>query len=245
MTRPRVVLADDSALFREGLAALLTIAGVDVVAQTDAAEEIEQLVGTHRPDVLVTDVRMPPRQVDEGLQAARLVRRRHPGVGVVILSQHVDVEHALDILADRQGGVGYLLKDHVANIDELRDAIERVMARDFVFDRDVVAELVQQRRLSRVVAELSPREREVLALRAGRMPRSLASSGSRPAPWRSTSGASSGSSICRTRPTTTAASLRSCATSRRVVFSARMLESERGVRGAPPDARVSRAPLPD
>ena len=166
MTPPRVVLADDSALFREGLAALLTVAGVDVVAQTDAAEEIEHLVGTHRPDVLVTDVRMPPRQVDEGLQAARLVRRRHPGVGVVILSQHVDVEHALDILADRQGGVGYLLKDHVANIDELRDAIERVMARDFVFDRDVVAELVQQRRLSRVVAELSPREREVLALMA-------------------------------------------------------------------------------
>ena len=166
MTPPRVVLADDSALFREGLAALLTVAGVDVVAQTDAAEEIEHLVGTHRPNVLVTDVRMPPRQVDEGLQAARLVRRRHPGVGVVILSQHVDVEHALDILADRQGGVGYLLKDHVANIDELRDAIERVMARDFVFDRDVVAELVQQRRLSRVVAELSPREREVLALMA-------------------------------------------------------------------------------
>jgi DNA-binding NarL/FixJ family response regulator len=166
MTPPRVVLADDSALFREGLAALLTIAGIDVVAQTDAAEEIEQLVGRHRPDVLVTDVRMPPRQVDEGLQAARLVRRRHPGVGVVILSQHVDVEPALDILADRQGGVGYLLKDHVANIDELRDAIERVMARGFVFDRDVVAELVQQRRLGPVVDGLSPREREVLALMA-------------------------------------------------------------------------------
>ena len=163
---PRVVLADDSALFREGLAALLTFAGIEVLAQTDEAEEIEQLVGTHRPDVLVTDVRMPPRQVDEGLQAALLVRRRHPGVGVVILSQHVDVVHALDILADRQGGVGYLLKDHVANIDELRDAIERVMARDFVFDPDVVAELVQQRRLSRVISELSPREREVLALMA-------------------------------------------------------------------------------
>jgi DNA-binding NarL/FixJ family response regulator len=166
MTPPRVVLADDSALFREGLATLLPVAGIEVVAQTSDAEAIEQLVGTHRPDVLVTDVRMPPRQVDEGIQAARLVRRRHPGVGVVILSQHVDVVHALDILADRQGGVAYLLKDHVANIDELRDAIERVMARDFVFDRDVVAELVQQRRLSGVVAGLSPREREVLALMA-------------------------------------------------------------------------------
>jgi DNA-binding NarL/FixJ family response regulator len=109
---------------------------------------------------------MPPRQVDEGLQAARLVRRDHPGVGVVILSQHVEVLHALDILGDRQGGVGYLLKDHVANIEELRDAITRVMSGEFVFDPDVVADLVYQRRHNRVVEGLSPREREVLALMA-------------------------------------------------------------------------------
>ena len=109
---------------------------------------------------------MPPRQIDEGIEAARLVRRRHPGVGVVILSQHVDVEHALDILADRQGGVGYLLKDHVADIDELRDAIERVMARDYVFDRDVVANSSSSGASAGSVAELSPREREVLALMA-------------------------------------------------------------------------------
>jgi DNA-binding NarL/FixJ family response regulator len=163
---PRVVLADDSALFREGLAALLTVAGVEVVAQTHDSEEVEQLVARHRPDVLVVDVRMPPRQVDEGLQAARLVRRHHPGVGVVILSQHVEVLHALDILGDRQGGVGYLLKDHVANIEELRDAITRVMSGEFVFDPDVVADLVYQRRHNRVVEGLSPREREVLALMA-------------------------------------------------------------------------------
>ncbi|MDX6561860.1 MAG: hypothetical protein QOD65_1674 [Gaiellales bacterium] len=166
MTPPRVVLADDSALFREGLAALLTAAGIEVVAQTDDAAAIEELVGSHQPDVLLVDIRMPPRQVDEGLQAARQVRRLHPGVGVLILSQHVDVLHALDILGDRQGGVGYLLKDHVANIDELRDAIERVMAGHFVFDPDVVADLVQQRRHNRVVVDLSPREREVLALMA-------------------------------------------------------------------------------
>lgn len=163
---PRVVLADDSALFREGLAALLTVAGVEVVAQTHDSEEVEQLVARHRPDVLVVDVRMPPRQVDEGLQAARLVRRHHPGVGVVILSQHVEVLHALDILGDRQGGVGYLLKDHVANIEELREAISRVMSGEFVLDPDVVAELVHQRRHNRLVEGLSPREREVLALMA-------------------------------------------------------------------------------
>jgi DNA-binding NarL/FixJ family response regulator len=166
MTAPRVVLADDSALFREGLAALLTVAGIDVVAQTNDSQQIEQLVGAHQPDVLVVDVRMPPRQVDEGLQAARVVRRRHPCVGVLILSQHIDVMHALDILGDRKGAVGYLLKDHVATIDELRDAIERVMAGDFVFDPDVVADLVEQRRHGRVVARLSPRERTVLALMA-------------------------------------------------------------------------------
>jgi DNA-binding NarL/FixJ family response regulator len=163
---PRVVLADDSALFREGLAALLTVAGVEVVAQTHDSEEVEQLVARHQPDVLVVDVRMPPRQVDEGLQAARLVRRHHPGVGVVILSQHVEVLHALDILGDRQGGVGYLLKDHVANIEELREAISRVMSGEFVLDPDVVADLVYQRRHNRLVEGLSPREREVLALMA-------------------------------------------------------------------------------
>jgi DNA-binding NarL/FixJ family response regulator len=157
---PRVVLADDSALFREGLAALLTVAGVEVVAQTHDSEEVEQLVARHRPDVLVVDVRMPPRQ------AARLVRRHHPGVGVVILSQHVEVLHALDILGDRQGGVGYLLKDHVANIEELREAISRVMSGEFVLDPDVVADLVYQRRHNRLVEGLSPREREVLALMA-------------------------------------------------------------------------------
>jgi DNA-binding NarL/FixJ family response regulator len=166
LTALRVVLADDSALFREGLAALLAVADIDVVAQTADADEIEQLVSTHRPDALVVDVRMPPRQVDEGLRAARLVRRSQPDVAVVILSQHLDVLHALDILCDRQGGIGYLLKDHVANVEELRGTIERVVAGGFVFDPDVVEELVNQRRHHQVVEDLTPREREVLALMA-------------------------------------------------------------------------------
>jgi serine/threonine-protein kinase PknK len=166
VTALRVVLADDSALFREGLAALLAAAGIEVVAETADAEEIESLVSTHRPDALVVDVRMPPRQVDEGLQAARRVRRHQPGVAVVILSQHLDVAHARDILCDRRGGIGYLLKDHVANIEELRGTIERVVAGCFVFDPDVVAELVDQRRHNVIAECLTPREAEVLALMA-------------------------------------------------------------------------------
>jgi DNA-binding NarL/FixJ family response regulator len=175
MTALRVVLADDSALFREGLAALLVAAGIDVVAQTADADEIEQLVGTHRPDALLVDVRMPPRQVDEGLQAARRVRRHQPGVALVILSQHMDVSHALDILGDRQGGIGYLLKDHVANVEELRGAIERVVAGGFVFDPDIVAALVDKRRHAPVIDCLTPREGQVLALMAeGRTNRAIA-----------------------------------------------------------------------
>jgi DNA-binding NarL/FixJ family response regulator len=175
VTALRVVLADDSALFREGLAALLAAAGIDVAAQTADAGEIEQLVSTHCPDALVVDVRMPPRQADEGLQAARRVRRQQPEVAVVVLSQHVDVLHALDMLGDRQGGLGYLLKDHVANVEELRCTIERVVAGGFVFDPDVVAQLVHQRRHKPVVECLTPRERDVLALMAeGRTNRAIA-----------------------------------------------------------------------
>jgi DNA-binding NarL/FixJ family response regulator len=166
MAALRVVLADDSALFREGLAALLGACDVAVLAQTGDAEEVDRLVAERKPDALVVDVRMPPRQVDEGLRAARRVREEHPDVGVVVLSQHVDVVHALDLLGDRRGGIGYLLKDHVANISELRDALERVVGGGFVFDPDVVAELVAQRRHRRTVEGMTAREREVLELMA-------------------------------------------------------------------------------
>jgi DNA-binding NarL/FixJ family response regulator len=174
MTSLRVVIADDSALFRSGLAALLTVADVEVAAQTGDAEEIDGLVDAHRPDVLIVDVRMPPRQVDEGLRAARRVRCQFVGVGVLILSQHVDVVHALDILGDGRGGVAYLLKDRVASIEELRRALERVVAGDLVFDPDVVAALVR-RRHNGVAEEFTPRERDVLALMAeGRTNRAIA-----------------------------------------------------------------------
>jgi serine/threonine-protein kinase PknK len=166
MAALRVVLADDSALFREGLVALLDASGVAVLAQTGEAAEIDRLVSETNPDALVVDVRMPPRQVDEGLRAARRVREEHPDVAVVVLSQHVDVVHALDLLGDPRGGIGYLLKDHVASIEELREALERVVAGDFVFDRDVVAELVGQRRHRGTLQALTPREREVLELMA-------------------------------------------------------------------------------
>jgi DNA-binding NarL/FixJ family response regulator len=162
----RVVLADDSVLFREGLASLLTASDIAVVAQTGEADAIVGLVAQHEPDVLVVDVRMPPSQTDEGLRAARAVRAAHPGVAVVVLSQHIDVQHAVDLLGDRRGGIGYLLKDRVADVGELRDALDRVAHGGVVLDPDVVAELVGQRRHQPVVTLLTPRERDVLELMA-------------------------------------------------------------------------------
>jgi DNA-binding NarL/FixJ family response regulator len=162
----RVVLADDSALFREGLAGLLSAGGIRVVGQTGAADEIVEMVAEHEPDVLVVDVRMPPTQTDEGLRAAREVRTRSPAVAVMVLSQHIDVQHAVDLLGDRRGGIGYLLKDRVADVHELRDALERIVDGGVVLDPDVVSELVGQQRLQPVVTLLTPREREVLELMA-------------------------------------------------------------------------------
>jgi DNA-binding NarL/FixJ family response regulator len=162
----RVVLADDSVLFREGLASLLGATEIAVVAQTGDPDAIVGLVAEHAPDVLVVDVRMPPTQTDEGLRAAGAVRAAHPAVAVMVLSQHIDVQHAVDLLGDRRGGIGYLLKDRVADVGELRDALERVADGGVVLDPDVVAELVGQRRHQPVVTLLTPRERDVLALMA-------------------------------------------------------------------------------
>jgi DNA-binding NarL/FixJ family response regulator len=162
----RVVLADDSALFRKGLASLLSAAGIEVIAETGVADEIVDLVASTGPDVLVVDVRMPPTQTDEGLRAARDVRLAHPGIAVMVLSQHIDVQHAVDLLADRRGGIGYLLKDRVTDVDELRDALTRVAEGGVVLDPAVVSELVGQQRHRPVVTLLTPREREVLALMA-------------------------------------------------------------------------------
>ena len=116
--------------------------------------------------MLVVDVRMPPTQTDEGLRAARDVRLASPGVAVMVLSQHIDVQHAVDLLGDRRGGIGYLLKDRVADVHELRDALTRIAEGGVVLDPAVVAELVGQQRHQPVVTLLTPREREVLALMA-------------------------------------------------------------------------------
>lgn len=160
----RVVLADDAALFRGGVARLLADAGVDVVADVDDATALASAVEEHRPDVVVTDIRMPPTHTLEGLEAARTIRARFPSVGVLVLSQYLETRHVVDLL-DGTGGVGYLLKDRVADAAELTDAIQRVAAGGSVIDPEVIALLAGRRRDPRdPLARLTDREREVLAL---------------------------------------------------------------------------------
>lgn len=160
-----VVLADDDVLLREGIAGLLTRAGLQVLGQGGTAQEAVTLVATHHPAVAVLDVRMPPSHGTEGLDAARRIRAEHPGTAVLVLSAHVEVEHALDLLA-ADGGVGYLLKDRVADVASFVDAVERVAAGGSVVDADLVRELVSARRRVDPLAPLSAREREVLSLMA-------------------------------------------------------------------------------
>ncbi|WP_028936833.1 response regulator [Pseudonocardia spinosispora] len=160
----RVVLAEDSVLLREGLIRLLEEADCQVVAAVADGPGLIAAVGEHRPDVSVVDIRMPPTHTDEGLRAAVEVRRRQPGAKMLMLSQYVEVTYAGDLLADRAGGVGYLLKDRVADVDELTDALRRVAAGGTVLDPQVVAQLFAARRDP--LASLTPREREVLGLMA-------------------------------------------------------------------------------
>jgi DNA-binding NarL/FixJ family response regulator len=160
----RVVIAEDSVLLREGLTRLLIEAGVEVVAATGEAEEFLRVVGRQRPDVVVVDVRMPPTYTDEGLRAALVVRQRWPDVGVLVLSQYVEERYASELLAERGGAVGYLLKDRVADVAEFIDALRRVAAGGSVLDPEVVAQVLA--RSGTTLASLTPREREVLALMA-------------------------------------------------------------------------------
>ena len=162
----RAVLAEDSALFREGLTRLLTDAGYDVVATAADAGELLRQVRGHRPDVVVTDIRMPPTHTTEGLAAALQIRREFPGVAVLVLSQYVETTYAVKLLGDNPRGVGYLLKDRVANSRELCEAIQRVLRGGSVIDPEVVAELLGRRRDRDPVAELTDRERQILALMA-------------------------------------------------------------------------------
>jgi DNA-binding NarL/FixJ family response regulator len=160
----RVVIAEDSVLLREGLSRLLIEAGIDVVAATGEAEAFLRLVDAQRPDVVVVDVRMPPTFSDEGLRAALVVRQRWPEVGVLVLSQYVEERYASELLAERGGAVGYLLKDRVADVAEFIDALRRVAAGGSVLDPEVVAQVLARSRSP--LTSLTPREREVLGLMA-------------------------------------------------------------------------------
>jgi DNA-binding NarL/FixJ family response regulator len=161
----RLVLADDSLLLREGIARLLIEAGFDIVAQADSAEELLDAVRTHHPDVAIVDIRMPPTHTDEGLRAAEAIRAEHgTAVGILVLSQYVETTFALRLVADGAGGVGYLLKDRVEDLEDFADAIRRIARGGSVIDPEVVAQLVGRRRTKVPLDDLTEREREVLAL---------------------------------------------------------------------------------
>jgi DNA-binding NarL/FixJ family response regulator len=162
----RVVIADDNLLMREGLARLLSEAGLDVVGQAGDAEELLRRVAFDRPDVAIVDIRMPPTHTDEGLTAAKRIRERHPDIGVLVLSHHVEPGYAMELLADDAEGVGYLLKDRVSDLDQFAAAVRRVAAGGSALDPAIVSQLIGRRRRRDPLEELSPREREVLALMA-------------------------------------------------------------------------------
>ena len=170
----RVVVADDDALLREGIASLLEGAGYEVAGRAGDAGELLDQVRAAPPDVAVVDVRMPPGNADDGLLAAAEIRREHPGVAVLVLSQHLEPAYMLELVGEDASGVGYLLKDRVRDVAEFLDAVERVAAGGTAFDPDVVSSLVAGRRRSRL-DDLTERERDVLSLIAeGRSNRAIA-----------------------------------------------------------------------
>jgi DNA-binding NarL/FixJ family response regulator len=162
----RVVVADDSVLLREGIVRLLEDAGFEVVAQAGDAEDLVRKVSAHKPDVAIVDIRMPPTHTDDGLRAALEIRRRVPGTGVLVLSQYVEEGYALEFVGDNTEGSGYLLKDRVADVERFLDSVRRVAEGGSALDPEVVAHLLGRRRRDDPLAELTEREREVLALMA-------------------------------------------------------------------------------
>jgi DNA-binding NarL/FixJ family response regulator len=158
----RVVIADDSILVREGIAAILSRAGIEVAAQAGDPEELLRDVDAHVPDVAIVDVRMPPTQTDEGLRAAHEIRARHPQIGIVILSQHVEVGIATRLLAETPEGLGYLLKDRVSDVDGFVGALRRVADGGSALDPEVVSGLLSRARDDGPLQTLTDREREVL-----------------------------------------------------------------------------------
>ena len=162
----RVVIADDTALLREGVARLLTDAGFEVVGQCADADDLLLKVRSYSPDVAITDIRMPPTQTDEGLRAALEIRASYPKVGVLVLSQHADIGLAMKLLADNAEGVGYMLKDRVGDPNELAEAVRRVGHGGSVIDPTIVSQLLGRRRGDDPLDTLTPRERDVLELMA-------------------------------------------------------------------------------
>jgi DNA-binding NarL/FixJ family response regulator len=162
----RVAIAEDSVLLREGVARVLTDAGSDVVVQTENADDLLRGVRSYSPDVVIVDIRLPPTHNDEGLRAALQIRAEHPDVGVLVLSQYVEVGLAMKLVADSAEGVGYLLKDRIGDVKEFIGAVERVADGGSALDPTIVSTLIARQRPDDPIAQLTPREREVLELMA-------------------------------------------------------------------------------
>jgi len=162
----KVVIADDAVLLREGIAQVLTAKGFDVVGQCGTPDELMLKVRSYSPDVAVVDIRMPPTNTDEGLRAAKEIREKYPETGVLVLSQYVETEYAMELLAEGAEGVGYLLKDRVSDIDEFAAAVRRVAEGGSALDPAIVSQLVGRRRADDPLDQLTAREREVLELMA-------------------------------------------------------------------------------
>ncbi|MFB4284790.1 MULTISPECIES: response regulator transcription factor [unclassified Nonomuraea] len=164
--RFRAVLGEDQPIVREGVAAMLSRAGVEVVASVGDAVELVRAAAAEQPDVVITDIRMPPQLTDDGLRAALEIRAERPQTAVIVLSQFLDPSYALDLVGDDPAGVGYLLKEKVASAQVLTDAVERVVSGGSALDPDVISSLVKRRRKADPLSELTPREKDVLALMA-------------------------------------------------------------------------------
>lgn len=162
----RVILADDAVLFREGVARILADAGIDVVRQVGDAESLLEATAAELPDAVIVDIRMPPTHTTEGLAAAARIRKSQPDVAVLVLSQYVEPRHAIDLIGDRSGGIGYLLKERVTDVTVLSDTLERLLRAESVLDPEVVAVMLGRQRQDDPLERLSGREREILGLMA-------------------------------------------------------------------------------
>jgi DNA-binding NarL/FixJ family response regulator len=172
----RIAIAEDAAILRDGLAQLLTTRGHEITAAVPTAVELMKAVDENRPDLVVVDIRMPPTHTTEGLVAAIALRERHPGLGVLVFSQYVETRYAADLLTDGAEGIGYLLKERVADVSEFLDALERIAAGGTVLDPEVVTQLLGKTRRSDTIDALTARERQVLRLMAeGRANAAIAS----------------------------------------------------------------------